>query len=388
MKKIFFLFILCGAYWGQAQTTFSFIFKSDVLKEERNIRIHLPKSFDVTNSKSYPLIIALDGEYLFYSIIGVSEVLTFREIIPETIVVGIDQNYRELGQYPARWFDCDYNHKSGKIDKKGIEFKFFIENELLPYLAEKYRVGQFKTIAGHSLTANYINFFLNNSNFNGFIAISPYIPESAEEIIKQTLKSSDKNIYYFLSTGEFDLSGHTLQIKKQDSTLFSQITNKNFKYLFKDYKEESHMSLVTRSVTDALSFMYTDFSPIYTLNIDAALVKEKDLVSYLFERYENIKNIYGLEVSLREDDITSISWVLEEQENWEQLKKIGQIASDSFPSSVYGYYMIGLAEEKKNNLNVALVYYKKGYEKLGEDVMNKEDFYKDIERVEKLINQE
>jgi predicted alpha/beta superfamily hydrolase len=370
-----------------AQTTTSLTFHSETLNENRNIRIHLPKSFDSTDNIKYPLTLVLDGEYLFYSIMGVGEVLTTRKIMPETIVVGIDQNYIVKDPYSARWFDCSYDYKTGEMKEKGIKFKTFIENELLPFLTKTYKIAKFKTIAGHSFTANYINYFLDSSMFNGFIAISPYIPESLEENIKNSIEKADKNIYYYLCTGENDLSGHIPQIKKQDSTIFSQSKNPNFHYDFKDYKGESHMSLTVRGISDALSLMYSDFSPIYTLDLDSVLIKENDLISYLINRYNNIETTYGISIPFREDDITSISWIIEEQENWDKLKQIGEIEIDLYPESVYGYFMLALSEEKKHNLPIALEYYKKGYAKLGDDVGNKSDFYADIERVEKLMKE-
>lgn len=370
-----------------AQTTTSLTFHSEALNEDRNIRIHLPKSFDSADNIHYPLTLVLDGEYLFYSVMGVGEVLTTRKIMPESIVVGIDQNYIVKDPYSARWFDCSYDYKSGEMKENGLKFKTFIENELLPFLTKTYKVGKFKTIAGHSFTANYINYFLDSSMFNGFIAISPYIPESLEGNIKNSIEKADKNIYYYLCTGENDLSGHIPQIKKQDSTIFSQSKNPNFHYDFKDYKGESHMSLTVRGISDALSLMYSDFSPIYTLDLDSVLIKEDDLISYLTKRYNNIETTYGISIPFREDDITSISWIIEEQENWDKLKQIGEIEIDLFPESVYGYFMIALSEEKKHNLPLALEYYKKGYAKLGDDVGNKSDFYADIERIEKLINE-
>lgn len=385
MKKYSLVLLLISVHSVFAQTTSSFIFHSEILKEDRNIRIHLPKSFDSADSVQYPLILALDGEYLFYSILGAGEVLTMREIIPESIIVGIDQNYMVSERYSARWIDCSYDYKSGKPDKDGLQFKAFIEKELIPFLSKKYKAGKFKTIAGHSYTANYINYFLDASVFSGFIAISPYIPGSLEDHVTRSVATAGKNIYYFLCTGENDLSGHIPQIRRQDSAIFRLSENPRFHYAFKDYEGESHMSLPVRSISDALSLMYSDFAPVYTQHMDSVLFKEQHLTGYLVQRYENMKTIYDISIPYREDDITSIAWIIEEQEDWDELKKTGQMAIDLYPESVYGYYIVALSEEKKNNLPLALEYYKKGYTKLGDDVGNKADFYADIERVMELM---
>ena len=383
------LFCLCFQLL-QAQTTTVFQFHSDTLDEDRTIRIHLPQSFDTATTREYPLILALDGEYLFYALMGNSEVLTTaRKIMPESIVVGIDQNYL-VENRSARWSDCDYKYKSGELEGKGISFKYFIENELLPHLAEHYRVGKFKAIAGHSFTANYINYFLEGDVFSGFIAISPYIPESTEEQIKKSIEAKSGNSYYYLSTGSRDLSGHVTQISRQDSTVFGQIANNRFHYTFHNYENETHMSLVSRSAPDALTHLYRDYMPLHLIDEaeQLALLEEPDLVGYITSRYENIRNTYGIEMPYREDDLTTISWIIAEQEDWEQLKEIGDKQVSLFPSSVYGYYTLGLYEEKQNNLVGALEFYKKGYARLDEGVSNKEDFYEDVERVEALIEKQ
>lgn len=385
MKKYILFLLWTSVHSLFSQTTSSFIFHSEILNEDRNIRIHLPKSFDSDDDVQYPLILALDGEYLFYSIMGTGEVLTMREIIPESIIVGIDQNYMAREPYSARWIDCSYDYNTGKPDKDGLQFKAFIDNELVPFLEKKYKAGKFKTMAGHSYTANYINYFLDSSVFSGFIAVSPYIPASLEESVAQSIIKADKNIYYFLCTGDGDLSGHISQIKKQDSVLFSPSKNSRFHYAFKDYDGESHMSLTVRSISDALSLVYSDFAPVYTQHMDSVLIREKHLTSWLIQRYENMKVIYGISIPYREDDITSVAWIIEEQEDWDELQKIGKMQVELYPESVYGYYMIALSEEKKNNLPLALEYYRKGYAKLGDDVGNKADFYADIERVMELM---
>jgi len=134
-----------------AQKTYSFNFHSDILNENRTIRIHLPKSYTEKDSTKYPLLLSFDGEYLFYSIMGTSENLSFREIIPETIIVGIDQNKEEKDGYPQRWYDCDYDYSTGKLKDKGLKFMAFIQNELIPYINNNYKTGTFYSIAGHSL---------------------------------------------------------------------------------------------------------------------------------------------------------------------------------------------------------------------------------------------
>lgn len=385
--RLIILILFLAVHFAKAQTTTSFQLHSRLLNENRTIRIHLPASFDPKTDKEYPLILSLDGEYLFYSLLGPYEISSIQKNIPETIIAGIDQNYPD-GNYTARWNDCSYDYNSGEIEGKGILFRQFILQELLPYLSANYKTGKFKSIAGHSYTANYINYFLSDSTFSGFIAVSPYIPESSESQISQFIKSRKQDTYYYLSTGENDLSGHIPQINRQDSTIFSKSDNVFFHYTFKNYENETHMTLASRSIMDAILHVFSGYAPLYALEDgDSVLFRQENLLDYLKNRYENIQKIYNITIPVREDELAYIWGILEEKEDWKQLNEIGKYTIKHYPESIYGYYMRGKAEESLNNLENALKLYKEGYAKLGEDILNKSDFYENIQHVETLIEQ-
>lgn len=165
------------------------------------------------------------------------------------------------------------------------------------------------------------------------------------------------------------------------------LENKTFSYSFKNYSGENHNSLPVRSASDAVLQFFDSYAPIYTLN-DSVLLQEDNLINYLSHRYEIIEETYGIKLPIREEDLSVVAWLIEEQENWAQLQQVGLMQIDLFPRSVYGYYTLGLAAEKNGNLKEALAYYRTGYSKLGDDVSNKSDFYSDIERVEVLLQKE
>ena len=77
-----------------------------------------------------------------------------------------------------------------------------------------------------------------------------------------------------------------------------------------------------------------DFSSIHELSLESKLIKEKDIISFLNKRYENIEHTYGISIRLREDEIKSISWIIEKQKNWDLLKKLGELGMKLYPESV------------------------------------------------------
>jgi predicted alpha/beta superfamily hydrolase len=384
MKRTFIFLIIFFPKFLLSQQTLAEEFESKILEETRTIRVHIPKSFS-NKTENYPLILTLDGEYMFYNLIGNSELLLAIEKIPESIIVGIDQNYYDSTKVWARANDCNYNSKSAELQGKGIKFKEFIEKELVPYLIDKYKVGDYKVIAGHSFTASYPNFFLfDNSVFNSYILLSPYLPESISQKIIDKLSNNNKFLSYYISTSEYDLSEHLKTIKKIDSTLTKIVFNPKTEYTFNNFKGETHYSLINRSFPIALKAIFKDYQIITDKEIEA----EKDLLVYLKNKYTKIKKHYGINLSIREDDLDAIYWLAEEREDWNSLKEIGEFSVNIYPEYSDGYFMLSAVEEQNKNYEKALNLYQKGYEKLTDDVLNKKDFYRHIERLKKIIENE
>ncbi len=111
------------------------------------------------------------------------------------------------------------------------------------------------------------------------------------------------------------------------------------------------------------------------------ILNKTNILNSLQKKYKSINEIYGVDLKYRVDDLNSISWIAEEKKEWEELKKISDLTISLYPESEYGYYNLALVYEKEGDYKKALELYKKGYSKLGDDVLNKNDYYKDIERM-------
>lgn len=387
MKEILFtltLFFVCPV---AAQQTLTETFSSTILSEDRTIRIHLPASFEEeTDTISYPLILTLDGDYMFYAIVGHAAILQVRQKMPEAIIVGINQNYLAEQQMYARWTDCQYDNQTGLPKAKGKLFQQFITQELLPHLTQKYKVGSFKAICGHSFTANFINYFLLDKTvtFSAYLAFSPYIPSVLEKPLAKSIRKKKQPIFYYLNTGSADLSRHRKAILQQDSTLFSKIKKDHFYYLLDNFAQATHYSVISSGLSPALEHIFSIYAPIHNFDYDR-IARKKDLIAYLTQKYENIKRIYGLDMPVRTDDLDMIAWMAEEKKDWQSLQKIAQWYITLYPNKTNGYYTAALCAEKQANFKEALRLYKQGYANLGEDILNKDQFYEDIVRVEKIL---
>ena len=110
---------------------------SEILNEDRNIWIHVPKNTDgaVFQEKKYPVVYLLDGNHHFHSVTGVLKQLSsYNTICPQMIVVGITNTNRnrDLSPTKAKVDLPMVNEKLAANSGGGENFMSFIENELIP----------------------------------------------------------------------------------------------------------------------------------------------------------------------------------------------------------------------------------------------------------------
>lgn len=388
MKKtlttLLFLLVLSTSF---AQHNIDLNFPSKVLNETRQISIHLPKSYNESDQK-YPVIYSLDGEYTKYAISGAVDYYSFWDKIPECIVVSIDQNYLDTAanEY-KRWLDCDYTRKTGLPEGTGISFKSFISSELIPYIDSTYRTTSFRTLVGHSFTANYVNYFILDDSplFKGYISISPYYASNLFDTLQTKINQLESPILYFTASGERDISRHIKSVKEFDK-IFSKVNQPNFVYKKFDMENNkaTHATIVPIAISSAIEHVFSLYGSI-SREESKALLKRDDMIGYLKTRYTQIESIYGIKLKMREGDINEVSYALSKKKKWNQLKELGELVIPLYPESYMGYYILGEYEENMKNYAEALIQFEKGFDKLGSDVGNKSDFQIDIDRVKEKL---
>src|SRR5689334_15659975 len=136
MKSLFLSFMLLLSASLFSQTTVEEIFSAK-LNAKRTVKIKLPPSYGANPERKYPLLLVLDGEYLFSPFEGNLTYGNYWDDMPEVILVGINQSQE-------RYDDSEFELKTGVPSKSGSAFFDFIGTELLPYLDKKFRVAPFK----------------------------------------------------------------------------------------------------------------------------------------------------------------------------------------------------------------------------------------------------
>ena len=130
IKKLLFICLFIAPNLFTAQTIYKSL-KSSKLGEERQLKIQLPRNYDKNKEKSYPILVVLDGDYLFEPVAGNVDFYSYWEDIPEMIVVGINQSN-------SRDSDAFYDDERFLPSETGAKFFEFIGMELMPFLDSEY----------------------------------------------------------------------------------------------------------------------------------------------------------------------------------------------------------------------------------------------------------
>jgi len=362
MKQVLLLLLFSVSGFSQKTTE---LFNSTRLGGNREITIGLPPSYEKNPTKKYPILLLLDGDYLFDPFYGALNYGAYWDDLPETIVIGISQNKKD-----ERIDDSTYDETNGIPSGKGAKFFEFIGGELLPYIEKKYRVAPFRIIAGHDTTAGFLNFFLYKETplFNAYISLSPELPPEMESRIPEKLAKLKQPVFYYQSSGDGDVKELLDPIQKLDENI-KLVANPLLSYKYDHFKDASHYSLVLYSIPSALYQFFGSYKPISMSEYSNKIaVLPNGYVKYLTDKYDGIAKNLGLKVTIRVSDFKAIEAAILKNKAYPELDKLSEIARKNYPKSMLADYELGLMYEKMGDPKKAAKSYQNAsqFEEIGD----------------------
>ncbi|WP_417352748.1 alpha/beta hydrolase [Flavobacterium alkalisoli] len=354
MKKITLLLLVFAFCKVTAQKTTTEEITSEILKENRLVTIKLPPSYERNKDKKYPLLVLLDGDYLFDPFAGVISYTSYWDDLPEVLIVGISQTERDI--------DCESDPEAGLPFEKGEKFFDFIGQEVVPMMEKKYRISPFKIIAGHDVTAGFANFFLYKDNplFNAYIILSPELPTEMETRIPARFSAVDKPIFYYLATADGDVGRLKNKIKVLNDNI-KAVANTTFRYQFDEFMGESHYSLVPNAIPSALYHIFSSYQPITSAEFQKLTDKPSGYVQYLKDKYEMIERDLGVKMTVRLNDFKAIEAAIFKNSAFEEFRDLAEVAKKNYPKTILGEYYEALFYEKTGNIKKAVKIYTNSY---------------------------
>ncbi|NJW52938.1 alpha/beta hydrolase [Salinimicrobium oceani] len=355
MRNLYFIILLLfSSYSLQSQTLYKTI-TSVKLGNERELKIQLPRNYDQNSQKKYPLIIVLDGDYLFEPMAGNVDYYSYWDEIPEAIVVGVNQA-------KTRNDDSSYDPQRFLPEKKGAQFFEFLGMELLPFLDKTYRTSKFVAIAGHDLTSNFINYYLFKENplFHAYINLSPDLAPEMSNRLSETLSAASQPRWFYLCTGSNDVPELKKEIAQLDAQL-SLIENPYLKYRFDTFEAATHYTLVSQALPKALEYIFAAYKPMGLKEYDEIVLEGNSPYDYLTEKYKVINENFGIQKTIRINDFLAVGKALEFVQNWDDLERLGELARKHYPQSALGTYYLARAYEANGQPKKAMKTYQSAY---------------------------
>ena len=143
---------------------FAHTIHSKHLGQDREMFIHLPVNHDT--SRSYPLVVLLDGEVSFKAFAATTELMSWQRLIPQCIVVGLVNIDRQQDYSPP----IDDAPGSGRADT----MLTFFQEELFPYLEQRYNIAG-RILWGHSWAGFFVTYAMLEAPWicDAYIVTSP-----------------------------------------------------------------------------------------------------------------------------------------------------------------------------------------------------------------------
>ncbi|MCH1548351.1 MAG: esterase, partial [Flavobacteriaceae bacterium] len=290
---------------------------SKTLDEYREFWVKLPENYDFNNDQEYPVVYLLDGISLQNSLETVYDNY-WGHYLPNMILVGISNRTNRTRDLTT----SKVNMRRGSSFKKesgGAEnFTEFIENELIPYIDNKYRSLGHRTLIGHSYAGLFtINMLINHKHlFQNYIAIDPSLDwdnqkllmEAKEKLTSESYKG--KSLFVSLAAEQLhiwdeEVTMENIMNDSSEFTLFARsiIEFSNYtksqkknglNFSWKVYNEDLHGTVPLPSIRDGLIFLFEwyQFKSPQKYNNPATPIEE--LVSLLKKQEQIYSENFGV----------------------------------------------------------------------------------------------
>jgi predicted alpha/beta superfamily hydrolase len=243
--------------------------QSKELGEKRILNIYLPEGYKADDNTKYPVIYLLDGsaDEDFIHIVGLVQFNSFEWVkqVPKSIVVGIATvDRRRDFTFPTT---IEKDQKRYATSGHSDQFIAFIEKELQPFIDNKYKTTNSKTIIGQSLGGLLETEILlkKPTLFNKYVIVSPSIWWDNASILNLDSailqeNFSQKTEIYIAVGKEGPTPTEIPRVMEVDANLLAEkikaTKSKNIKVYFDFLPQENHATILHPAVSNSFRFFY------------------------------------------------------------------------------------------------------------------------------------
>ena len=280
--------VFCAVF-AQERIAISDSIYSNVLKEQRSIKVLLPESYKPGSTDRYEVIYVTDGEWAMDPFSFDYKWAQGEGFVPPAIVVAIPNRYIEKVNQRDRDF-LPVHVPDPAISGGAANFLAFIKNELIPYVDKKYPANGTNSIYGHSYGGLFVLYALLSEPqvFQSFYATDPPFGWNDDYLMKMTGEKldnlpPDKVFWIAGRSGNQDISRlDTLLQLKAPKTLHWKVVT---------YPNETHNSVRLKAMYDGIKFAYSGYSngPINFHPMNGILLKDKPMMIFVNGSYPDLR---------------------------------------------------------------------------------------------------
>jgi len=334
---------------------------SNVLKENRNLLVHLPDSYTESN-KRYPVLYLLDGERHFNHAIMATQLLQKQQRVPELIIVAITNTRPWGSDGGSRQRDLGYEKEN---------FTRYLKNEVMSYVNNNYRTTGLNTLFGHSLAGYFSASLLATQPeiFKNYIAASPVLQDEEIDIYKKILNNSkakntaEKSFYFSLaSEDEARRKAVTDALNNFVKLLTEQPPEKlNWYYAFFD--NQTHSTIYYPTFFPGMTYVFKSYqAPRFS-----SYNQYKDFggMQGMEAHYQKRAEIYGTDKNIPEITLLNVASMLLNEGKTEDALQMYSKLTNNFPESARSFSGLGQVYSSMKQYNKSITAHRTAV-KLGE----------------------
>jgi len=279
-----------GVYAQNASVINDSIF-SNILNEERSIKVILPDEYKPGSSEKFEVIYLTDGEWVLDFFPYIYKFAKNENYVPPVIFVDIPNKY--IGKACQRDRDFLPVHVENPVISGGADkFIGFLKNELIPYIDKTYPTNGTNSLYGHSYGGLFVMYTLLKEPelFRTYYATDPSFWWNNDFMIKLASESvgnlpSDKLLWI----AGIDETFRGMGIGRMDSVLKAKAPL-GLKWKIATFPNEKHNSVKLKAIYDGIKYAYSGYSKsgIQFHPMNGILLKDKPATVYLVDQYSDV----------------------------------------------------------------------------------------------------
>jgi len=363
---------------------------SKILNESRKIYIQLPDGYTPGKNQKYPVAFILDGELFLPTLTDVHNYYS-GGFMPEMVLIGISNDKNRIRDLTSSTITTNYGMPFNQENGKAENFSKFIENELIPFIENKYPVTNYRTLIGHSYGGLFAIYSLlkHPHLFANYLAIDPSLDWDNQKLLKEAeeILASQKyeNKFLFMSlSGQLHMQNSKVTIDNvmQDTTEFTMFARSNIAFSnavrqnaknglsfdWKFYPRDLHGTVPFPSIMDGLISLFEWYQWENTDKFNSPDTPKEELLSIIKYREKKLKDHFGYAEPPYPEEILNMSGYMSmDMEQLEKAKMYFELAMNYYSGSANAFDSMADFYERKGDFANAVKYVNKAFELSGSD---------------------